>query len=62
MYNDLSKKCKSMIEELNAIRPDLLDESKIKDIQAEAMIKAIDRACNGLHGVIDTIKAYYTGD
>lgn len=62
MYSDLKTKCEEMINELLAIKPDLLDGGCIKDVKAGNLLQFINSASRELQHVINTINAYYSED
>lgn len=62
MYSELKTKCEEMINELMAIKPDLVDGGCIKDVKAGHMLQFINSASRELHHVINTINAYYSED
>lgn len=62
MYSELKTKCEEMINELMAIKPDLMDGGCIKDVKAGSMLQYINSASRELNHVISTIGAYYSED
>ena len=62
MYSDLKTKCEEMINELLAIKPDLVDGGCIKDFKAGQLLQFINSASRELNHVINMINAYYSED
>lgn len=62
MYSELKTKCEEMINELLAIKPELLDGGRIKDFKAGQLLQFINSSSRELNHVINMINAYYSED
>ena len=57
MYNELKAKCEAFNAEIKAVLPELTENGCIKDPKSGTLLQAINRAANGVNGIISTIDA-----